>query len=339
MRGTKWILALAAAASLAAASGCAGRNGRQQPAPPDIVNAVDAVNGAYEIDGPPPVWDGGDGGNNAMAIDESMNTGADFNDMGTDDGAPEVPVGGSAPPRASATRPRLAAAPAGGGASGEEYCELVEAYVSVRHCDTLQRQRGALQARRLELIAPAQMYRDERADVRALLRRPESPATAAAPGQVRAEVRVQAASTMVAQLTGEGFEIEPAGWIERGAGPERTASWNWTVKPVGAEGPRTLRVVARPRLAAPGGPSADLEEYEATASVRVTLRPGTRSLEAAKNATEQGEGWTKALAALAALVTAAGALFAAVRKLVKPKAGAGAGAGAAPAADSAGPGK
>lgn len=98
------------------------------------------------------------------------------------------------------------------------------------------------------------------------------------------------------------------------------------MKPVGTEGPRTLRVVARPRLAAPGGPGADLEEYEATASVRATLRPGTRSRETAKAVTEQGEGWAKALGAIAALLAAAGALFAAARKLVKGKAEKGAGA-------------
>jgi len=286
-----------------------------------------------------------------IGLDSNASAGTDGNmsaEIGDDDGANNtsaewneslmgeeiLPVGSAGP----GDRQASAGAAPRAGTAGETWCDLLDAYSSARHCEALRRQRGGLQRRRLLLDAPQEMWRDEWADVQALLRRPGAAVAAPRSGTVRAEGEAMAATVMVARLSGDGFAVEPAGWVEMRAGPDRVGRWEWRVMPTGDRAERTLRVIARPRLTGDGGPAAEPEEHEAEVTVRVRVRPGTRSRETAQAVKEQGESWAKAAGGLAALVTALGALYAAIRKLVRPKKEAKAGEAGTPAGAQAGGG-
>jgi hypothetical protein len=139
---------------------------------------------------------------------------------------------------------------------------------------------------------------------------------------------VYLAPTMrVTLLPDPNFEAKPQSEAVQDTNPDRTATWFWKVKPLGG-GDATLyaRVEVGQRRA--DGSLAVARTYTRLVGVHVKVGTWQGFLNALKGAASLGEvlatlfgSWGKTLTALTALIAAAVGLWAAIRKLRKPKEG------------------
>ncbi len=112
-------------------------------------------------------------------------------------------------------------------------------------------------------------------------------------------------------------------------GLDRTANWKWKVKPIKG-GPHKLHAQVEILVRGPDGQLVNgpdgtpktLDSYDRYVAIKVEVGTGRGFMNALRNAADAGDllgtlfrSWEKTLLALAALITALGAVLMAVRKL------------------------
>ncbi|MDP8993850.1 MAG: hypothetical protein M3N07_02535 [Pseudomonadota bacterium] len=197
----------------------------------------------------------------------------------------------------------------GQGTPGEP-CPLTATVIPAWECREFALQMEA-QERDLDLEGPGRMYRGREATITALLRHPDEHPGAPSPGSVRATRRIGATPYMAARLTGDGFDISPSGWQPTSLGSSREWEWQWKVIPK-REGRRRLQVTVVPQVVQRDGTRVNVGRHLRRAlEVEVVVHPAEQSLEASEGLQTQFGSWAKSLGALAALIAAAGGVYAA----------------------------
>lgn len=129
----------------------------------------------------------------------------------------------------------------------------------------------------------------------------------------------------VTLLPDPDFEIKPQSDVTQETGADRAASWQWMVKPLRG-GSHALIAQVEVLERRPDGSIVSIETYKRRLAIRVRVGTWQGFLNALKGAATFGDilgtlfgSWGKTLTALTALIAAAVGLWAAIRKLRKPK--------------------
>jgi len=129
----------------------------------------------------------------------------------------------------------------------------------------------------------------------------------------------------VTLLPDPDFEIKPQSDATQETGADRAASWQWLVKPLRG-GSHALIAQVEVLERRPDASIVSVETYKRRLAIRVRVGTWQGFLNALKGAATFGDvlgtlfgSWGKTLTALTALIAAAVGLWAAIRKLRKPK--------------------
>jgi CRISPR/Cas system-associated exonuclease Cas4 (RecB family) len=207
------------------------------------------------------------------------------------------------------------------------YCPRSKQHVTRLECERVTEIWDNLETGKGAIEAPSEMVRDEASTVSFAVAGETSGTTVeevlgaeAVNGSVEA---VKIGGVMSAELTGQGFAIEPKGKVRKEIGPAGSMLWEWQVTPLKNHGNR-LRAQAFVVVPGPNGTTQEifLKTYSKDVAVKVT--GGQRIADWMDESSAwfaRGNNWLKALAGFLAALAAVWAALKAFRpKKAEPRA-------------------